>query len=64
MKVDEKEDLIRRILDYIHKNYNSYNNDSYYLRKFNNAFWTTLIEDIKKDNYKMSNAIKGDRIIE
>lgn len=64
MKVDEKEDLIRRILDYIHKNYNSYNNDSYYLRKFDNAFWTTLIEDIKKGNYKMSNAIKGDRIIE
>lgn len=64
IKFDEVEDLIRKILDYIHSNYNSYNNDPYYLKKFDSSFWTTLIEDIRKGIYKMINAIQGDRIIE
>lgn len=55
---------VRKILDYIHYNYNSYNGDVYYLRKFDDAFWTQLIKDIKSNDYTMANAIKGDRIIE
>ena len=55
---------IREILDYIHYNYNSYGGDTYYLRKFDDAFWTQLIKDIKSNVYTMANAIKGDRIIE
>ena len=55
---------IRDILDYIHYNYNSYGGDVYYLRKFDDAFWTQLIKDIKSNVYTMANAIKGDRIIE
>ena len=55
---------IREILDYIHYNYNSYGGDVYYLRKFDDAFWTQLIKDIKSNVYTMANAIKGDRIIE
>lgn len=57
-------DRIREILDYIHHNYNNYNNDPYYLRKFDDAFWSQLISDIKANTYKMENAIRGDRIIE
>ena len=60
----ETTDKIRKILDYIHYNYNSYNGDVYYLRKFDDAFWTQLIADIKSNDYTMENAIRGDRIIE
>lgn len=61
---EETTDKIRKILDYIHYNYNSYNGDVYYLRKFDDAFWTQLIADIKSNDYTMENAIRGDRIIE
>ena len=61
---EETTSKIRKILDYIHYNYNSYNGDVYYLRKFDDAFWTQLIKDIKSNDYTMANAIKGDRIIE
>lgn len=61
---EETTNKIRKILDYIHYNYNSYNGDVYYLRKFNDAFWTQLIADIKSNDYTMENAIRGDRIIE
>lgn len=57
-------DRLRAILDYIHHNYNNYNNDPYYLRRFDDAFWTQLIADIKNNTYTMQNAIRGDRIIE
>ena len=61
---EETTNKIRKILDYIHYNYNSYNGDVYYLRKFDDAFWTQLIADIKSNDYTMENAIRGDRIIE
>lgn len=61
---EETTDKIRKILDYIHYNYNSHNGDVYYLRKFDDAFWTQLIADIKSNDYTMENAIRGDRIIE
>lgn len=61
---EETTNKIRKILDYIHYNYNSYNGDVYYLRKFNDSFWTQLIADIKSNDYTMENAIRGDRIIE
>jgi hypothetical protein len=61
---EETINKVRKILDYIHYNYNSYNGDVYYLRKFDDAFWTQLIKDIKSNDYTMANAIKGDRIIE
>lgn len=61
---EETTNKIRKILDYIHYNYNSYNGDIYYLRKFDDAFWTQLITDIKSNDYTMENAIRGDRIIE
>lgn len=61
---EETTNKVRKILDYIHYNYNSYNGDVYYLRKFNDAFWTQLIADIKSNDYTMENAIRGDRIIE
>lgn len=61
---EETTNKIRKILDYIHYNYNSHNGDVYYLRKFDDAFWTQLIADIKSNDYTMENAIRGDRIIE
>lgn len=53
---------IRAILDYIHANYRTRNGDSEYLRKFDGAFWDTLVSDIKAGKYTMADAVRGERL--
>lgn len=59
------EDLIlkrKKVLDYIHANYNNYNNDPNYLKRFGNDFWKQMLNDIDKNIYTIDNAKRGERI--
>lgn len=52
----------KEVLDYIHANYNNYNNDPNYLKRFNNSFWKQMLYDIDNNIYTIENAKRGERL--